>query len=242
MRALDRRGPFVGWPASAIALVDRAAEAHGGWARWAALSSVTLGLDELGGLLPRMKGLGRTFTMPRRMTVWPHDARVRFDEWDAGTGLFDRGDVRVERDGAAAESRDHRGTFRGAAKLRRWRPADALYFFGYALSNYLAQPFLLSHAELVDSDARTVRVRFAADWPAHCRVQRFWFGDDGRLARHDYVADIVSGLAAGAHFVEDYVEVDGFAVPRIRRVQARVGRWATPLVVLHARFGTVAAS
>jgi len=71
------RGPFAGWPAAAVALVDRAAERHGGWTRFAALSSVTLEFAELGGALPRMKGYGRTFGKPTRITVWPHECRVR---------------------------------------------------------------------------------------------------------------------------------------------------------------------
>ena len=237
------RGPFAGWPAAAVALVDRAAERHGGWARFAALSSVTLEFAELGGALPRMKGYGRTFGKPTRITVWPHECRVRFGDYAGGDGVFDRGDVRLERDGVAvAESRDHRATFAGAQRRRRWQPLDALYFFGYATANYLAQPFLLSHARHLASDASSVLVEFSPDWPAHCRVQRFWFRDDGLQYRHDYTADIVSRWARGAHFVEDYVEVDGLWFPRVRRVVALLGRWATPFVVLHARFGAITTS
>jgi hypothetical protein len=237
------RGPFAGWPANAVALVDRAAARHGGWTRFQALSSVTLEFLALGGALPRLKGLGSTFDKPARVTVWPHECRARFGEFAGGDGIFDRGDVRLERDGiAVAASRDHRVTFAGARKLRRWQPLDALYFFGYAIANYLAQPFLLSHARHLASDGRSVLVEFAPDWPAHCRVQRFWFGDDGLLLRHDYTAEIVSGWARGAHFVEDYVEVDRLCFPRVRRVVGRIGRWATPIVVLRARFGAITTS
>ena len=240
---LGARGPFAGWPADAVALVDRAAEAHGGWTRFAALSSVTLEFERLGGALPRMKGSGSGWHKPARITVWPHECRVRFGEFAGGDGIFERGDVRLEKGGVVvAESRDHRATFAGTKKLRSWQPLDALYFFGYATANYLAQPFLLSHARHVESDAKSVLVEFAADWPAHCRVQRFWFGDDGRQYRHDYTAEIVSAWARGAHFVEDYVEVDGLWFPRTRRVVGRIGRWATPLVVLRARFGAITTS
>jgi len=236
---MSARGPFAGWPADAIALVDRAAERHGGWTRYEALSSVTLEFAMLGGLLPWMKGNGRTFTKPARITVWPHECRVRFGEYAGGDGIFDRGDVRLEQGGVVVEeSRDHRATF-AHDKGRRWSPLDALYFFGYATANYLAQPFLLSNAHLLESDAQSVLVEFAPDWPAHCRVQRFWFAADGLQLRHDYTADIVSGLARGAHFVEDYVEVDGLWFPRVRRVVARIGKWATPVVVLRARFGPI---
>jgi hypothetical protein len=237
------RGPFADWPADAVARVDRAAERHGGWARFAAVSSLRCELRSIGGPLLRMKGLGRTFTMPGAITVWPHECRVRFDEWEAGVGTFEGGDVRVEREGAAAlVSCDHRATFAGQAKRRPWAPADALYFFGYALANYLAQPFLLSHARFVDADARSIRVAFADGWPAHCRVQRFWFAADGLLQRHDYTADIVGAWATGAHYVDDWIGVAGLMVPRRRRVRVRLGRLATPIPVLHAQFGAIEAS
>jgi hypothetical protein len=240
---VNARGPFAGWPADAVALVDRAAERHGGWSRFAQLSSLTLEFLALGGLLPRLKGNGRSWQPPARVTVWPHECRVRFGDFAGGDGWFERGDVRLEVGGAVtAESRDHRATFAGAARRRRWSPLDAAYFFGYALANYLAQPFLLSHARFLDGDARSVRVEFAADWPAHCRVQRFWFADDGLLVRHDYVAEIIGGWARGAHFVGDYVEVDGLWIPRTRVVRARVGRWVLPVVVLRARFGAIEVS
>jgi hypothetical protein len=242
MYALARRGPFDGWPAAAIALVDGAAERHGGWARWASLSTVSADMLSIGGLLPRMKGNGRTFTPPPRVTVWPHQCRVVFHDYAGGEGVFDRGDVRLKRDGAIVEaSAQHRRTFAGARKRRRWSPLDALYFFGYALANYWAQPFLLSHAAFVDAGADSVLVDFDADWPAHCRRQRFWFRD-GWLWRHDYVAEIIGRWARGAHLVEEWVDAGGLWLPRRRRVVARVGRWASPVTVLTARFDAFVAS
>ena len=110
-----------------------------------------------------------------------------------------------------------------------------------ALANYLAQPFILSYAQFLDADGASLRVRFADDWPAHNRVQRFWLADDGLLVRHDYVAEIVGRWAQGAHFVDDYVEVAGVWIPRRRRVRVRVGRQALPIPVLHAQFGAVEA-
>ena len=234
MRALGRRGPFAGWPAAAIALVDAAAERHGGWARWSSLSAIDLTLTALGGPLPRLKGLGRTHAPFGHTTVWPHECRVAFHDYAGGEALFDRGDVRA----GGVESRDHRRSFDGWRKHRRWSPVDAVYFFGYALANYLAQPFLLSHARFLDAGPDHVRVEFDADWPAHCRRQRFWFRD-GLLVRHDYVAAIVGRWAHGAHFTSDHVEVAGLWVPRVRRVTACLGRWATPVPVLHARFGAI---
>jgi hypothetical protein len=239
---LDGRGPFDRWPAAAIALVDQAAARHGGWARWTALDTVTLTLESLAGALPWAKGLGRSFTMPARATAWPHRCRVVFHDGDGGDGVFERGDVRLVRGGAVvAASIDHRRHFDLVHRLRRWQPLDAFYFFGYALANYCAQPFLLSHAEHVASGARDVTVRLPSDWPAHSRVQRFWFADDGLLVRHDYVAEVVGSWARAAHFADDYVACDGLYLPRRRRVRIRLGRWATPVTVLRVRFSEISA-
>jgi hypothetical protein len=151
---------------------------------------------------------------------------------------FDRGDVEV----GAARFPDHRRSFAGPRKLRRWRLEDAIYFFGYALANYAAQPFLLSHAEHLRSGRDDVTVRLAAGWPAHCRVQRFWFAPDGLLLRHDYVAEVIGSWARGAHLTSGWVDASGLLVALERRVVARLGRWATPFTVLRARFDAVEVS
>jgi hypothetical protein len=159
---------------------------------------------------------------------------VRF----GGDATFDRGDVELGSSGFP----DHRSSFAGARKLRRWRLEDAVYFFGYALANYAAQPFLLSHAEHLRSGRDDVTVRFSADWPAHCRVQRFWFSPDGLLWRHDNVAEVIGGWARGAHLASGWVDASGLRLPLERRVVTRLGRWATPLTVLRARFDAVEVS
>lgn len=99
---------------------------------------MSLTLQTLSGPLPRMKGLCRTFPMPGRVEVFPHEQRTVFYDYPDRdhVGVFERGAVRL--DAAAdrrvvAESTHHRDTFRGLAKMRRWSPLDALYFFGYAL-------------------------------------------------------------------------------------------------------------
>ena len=134
------------------------------------------------------------------------------------------------------------GPFAGWRKLRRWSPADALYFFGYALTHYHALPFTLGRGEplgiqRVRYDGRVltgIEVELPAELHTHSRRQTFYFEEDGLLRRHDYVADIAGTWARGAHFWTDFTTVGGLEMARVRHVVARLGRRPTPFVALHA--------
>ncbi|MGA9524986.1 MAG: hypothetical protein WBV82_26240 [Myxococcaceae bacterium] len=180
----------------------------------------------------------------------PHAFRTVFlDHPTAGIeGRFEAGDVRqVERNSGrlVVESLDHRRTFTGWAKYRRWSDLDALYFFGYALCTYFSIPFILPRLEYAGhrtarvsgQDCTGVTVSFPKSFPTHCRRQTFYFDETGLLRRHDYVADIVGVWASGAHFSDDYVEVGGLQFARRRYVQARLFGRVTPVPVLAARLG-----
>ena len=71
----------------------------------------------------------------------------------------------------------------------------------------------------------------------HCRRQQFYFGPDGRISRHDYVAEVIGALARGAHFWEDYQDTGGLAIARRRRVVARIGRRPLPIGILCIQLG-----
>jgi hypothetical protein len=237
---------FSGWPADARQLVQRACEAHGGFARWRD-ALVRLETRTLSGLVPASKGVGRTFRLPPFMEVQAGAGRALFVDYPGPgeSGRFDNGVVSLV-DGQGHErvcEADHRRSFRGWRKLRRWTPLDALYFFGYAITHYQALPFTLGQARFLGQrswgDLEAVVVELPAELHTHCRRQTIYFGPDGLIRRHDYVADIVGWFARGAHFWEDYVTVEGLAVARRRHVVARLGRRTTPLVALHAQFGDV---
>ena len=224
-----------GWSAEATACVARAIERHGGLERWRDLR-LSLSLTSLRGLLPWMKGLGRTFPRPARVEVVPSRALAVFADYP-GPGMrtrFARGAMAVD-DGTQAQ---HRATFDGPRKRRRWTPLDAAYFFGYALTHYHALPFTLPEAQLLRWDARrrAVTVAFPETVHTHSRVQTIYFAADGLIVRHDYVADVIGGWARGAHYWRDYVTVEGFPVATHRRVLARIGRVPMPLVALEGRF------
>jgi hypothetical protein len=221
--------------AEAVAMVHKAIARYGGRARWERLR-LTLTLETMGGLLPWLKGEGRTFTVPRRVEIEPSRARVIFADYPepGATSLFERGRVAL----AGAPLGEHRESFRGWRKWRRWSPRDTVYFFGYALAHYHAVPFTLLEAELRHWDARrrALTVAFAPAVHTHCAVQTFYFDAEGLIVRHDYVAEIVGAWARGAHLWRDYVTVAGLPVARHRRVYARLLRLAVPVVAIDAHF------
>jgi hypothetical protein len=221
--------------AEAIAFVNQAIQMHGGRKRWERLRP-TLSLKMLTGLLPWMKGVGRTFAQPKRAEIEPSRFRAVFFDYphEGSTGSFEAGRVALDDSPLA----DHRATFRGLRKWRRWSPLDALYFFGYALTHYHAVPFTLLDADIRawDSRRRALTVAFPPAVHTHCAVQTFYFDERGLIVRHDYVAEIVGAWARGAHLWRDYVTVDGFPIATHRCVYARFGRIPLPVVALDARF------
>jgi hypothetical protein len=237
-----------GWSPEARQVLERAAARHGGWERWRTLGTVRLEVAALGGPLPWAKGLGRTFPRPSTVEVTPRQGRTRFLDYPrAGlSGHFHAGDVSLVDDttGAVeAASRDHRLTFAGLGAWRRWEPLDGLYFFGYALCTYLGLPFLLRGTRLVGTprwrkggvEHPGLSVEFPAGYHTHSPRQTFYFDPDGLLVRHDYVAEVVSGLARGAHFSGDHVEVDGLPFATRRWVVAAPFGRPSPVPVLEAR-------
>jgi hypothetical protein len=243
------------WVGPAREVLERSIERHGGWSRWRSLGTVTLIPRLLRGMLPTVKGNGRTFSLPPRMVVRPRELEAEFVDYptEGERGVFARGELRwVDAHGATkAVSVSHRETFRGLGKYRRWSPLDALYFFGYALTHYHALPFTLGEgqclghhrARLGDEALDGVVVRLPPSLHTHCERQVFYFDSTGVLRRHDYVADIVGAWARGAHFWEDYEQVEGLLVAKRRHVVARLWRRPLPLfVALHAEFDRVEVS
>jgi hypothetical protein len=234
------------WSGSARSLLEAAIRRHGGWEAWSSLQTLAVRPLLLQGMLPWLKGFGRTFRLPPRAQIHPHQERAVFFDFPApgATGTFERGRLTLtDASGAVTFAADDgRDGFRGWRKLRRWSAAGALYFFGYALTHYHGLPFTLGRGR----PGQPFRLRHEGRWlngiqvelppelHTHSRRQTFYFDDDGLLRRHDYVADIAGAWARGAHLWRDFVTVAGLQMPSTRHVIARIGRWTTPFVALHA--------
>jgi hypothetical protein len=242
------------WQGEARTLLERAILRHGGWPAWQRAAGISLAPTSLSGLLPSVKGAGKTFPVPSRVEVWPREAVALLHNFpsDGARGVFSADHLQLldDREQILKEATQHRETFRGWRKNRRWTPLDALYFFGYALTHYHALPFTLVDAlplrlrtgRVRGLRLRGVEVRIPPYVHTHSAIQTFYFAEDGLLRRHDYVAEVVGTWARGAHFWDDFVLVGGLMVARRRHVQARLGSIATPIVALHASSGKYAPS
>ncbi|MFP3547458.1 hypothetical protein SB748_29075 [Rhizobium sp. SIMBA_035] len=213
-------------------LVQEILEAHGGTERFRqakGLASTIL----TGGKLWAMKGIDMDRT-PRRATTdfhrqWTSVGGFGQPDWTMTwtpkhLEITDaEGKLIAERDGG-------REAFGDRGFDTRWDPLNLAYFNGYAMWTYHALPFLIGepHYELeaiapVLLEGRELRgllVRFPENVHTHTREQRLYFGEDGLLRRHDYSVDVWADSTA-AHFLSDYVEVDGFKFPSRRSVFAK---------------------
>jgi hypothetical protein len=231
--------------AAGRAFLDRACTRHGGREASAAARHWALRLSDLGGLIPRWKGLGRKFPAPASVDVWPQAKRAVFHDFpQAGqVGVYDRGRVAIGLDaGACPTGPSHRGTFAGIAKWRTWWPEDLIYFLGYALVDYLSLPFSLREQELIQArrGRRGVELwfRFPAGADTHSRVQGFYFDESGLLVRHDYRVEILGAIFNGAHLSTDYQDAGGLLLATRRTVYAKPWHYPVrvrlPLPVLRA--------
>jgi hypothetical protein len=230
------------------ALLDEVLKAHGGLERWRAARTIS-GRVRSGGLLIRTRVPGNRFA-DYRATVDVHRPCTVMDPFpeNGQRGVFEGGAARIETDaGDVVASRDDpRPAFFGRAGLRRnlrWDALDSAYFAGYALWNYLTTPLLLCRdgVEVSEGDAweeegerwRRLEAAFPAGLDTHSDRQSFYFDAQGRLRRHDYVAEVVGGWARAAHYCAEHVRAGGLVFPTRRWVRPiRPGNRSLPFPTL----------
>ncbi|RDJ26959.1 hypothetical protein DWF00_01950 [Bosea caraganae] len=214
------------------ALLTEALTAHGGVERWRTyngLSSTIVPGGRLWGLkgidMPPIPRVATTELRRQWMSVTPFGDPDWTMTWQPEKVVIETGagDVIAERESP-------REAFAGHAYDTLWDPLHLAYFNGYAMWTYHALPFLLAEPgyEVVDvpsvtHDGETLRglgARFPDGIHTHTQQQTFYFGADGLLRRHDYEVDVWARTSA-AHFLSDYIEVDGFHLPTKRRVHPR---------------------
>jgi hypothetical protein len=216
------------------ALLKEVLEAHGGLERWRAARSIQARVRS-GGLLIRTRVPGNRFA-DFRVTVDVQEPRAVMDPFPKPglRGVFERRRARIETDaGELVASRDDpRSAFFGRTGLRRnlrWDALDSSYFAGYAMWNYLTTPLLLTRdgVEVRGGDSwekegeswRRLEVTFGEGLDTHSRRQSFYFDAQGRLRRHDYVAEVVGRWARAAHYCAEHAQVGGLVFPTRRWVR-----------------------
>lgn len=212
-------------------LLQDVTDAHGGLERWRRFKGIASTIVTGGGLwdIKRVKllrtprrvtsefrrqwtretpfgepGLTMTWT-PQHVEIADSKGRI-IEQSDNGRDAFDR-------------------SFNGP-----WDQLNLAYFNGYAMWIYHAAPWVLAEPGYeareiapMAHEGETLRglaVCFPEGVHSHTREQRFYFGKDGLLRRHDYEVDVWADTPA-AHFVSDYIDVNGLKYPTRRSVFAR---------------------
>jgi hypothetical protein len=212
-------------------LLEEVMEAHGGLDRWRRLSKVEADAVTGGGLFP-LKGLMPDLSA-RRMSVWLKEERASvlpFGAPDQRTAFTPERLAIEKLDGAVvAEWSFPRSSFIGHGLSTPWGPVHRAYFNGYAMWTYLNTPFLLNWdgVEVEEEEPwiegsevwRVLRVYLPGRIASHGPMQRFYFGADGLLRRHDYNVEVAGNFAA-AQLTTDYIEANGIKLPSRRRAFA----------------------
>ena len=226
-------------------LASQIIDAHGGLDRWQRHDTLTAHLIQ-GGVLWPLKGQAgilddSSVTVSLREI---HASHARF-----GT-IAARSDYRPDRvallDATGAEIdalNQPRTSFAGHTLETPWTAPQLAYFAGCAMWTYFNMPFLLAWdgVETEELDPweengarwRRLRVTLPPTIVSHSSVQTLYITEEGLIARHDYDVEI-AGATPGAHYLSDYVEVDGIRLPTRRRIYPRQPdgqRVPEPLVV-----------
>jgi hypothetical protein len=214
-----------------VSLLQEVFDAHGGIDRWRAFSGVASTIVT-SGMLWKIKGVDLDNT-PRRATSefrrqWTKIAPFGAPDWTM-TWMPERVEIIDGGGEVIAERADGRNAF-DRSYHAPWDPLNLAYFNGYAMWTYHATPLVFAESGYEVRETEPVRhegellrglsVEFPADIHSHARNQRFYFGTDGLLKRHDYEVEVWANMPA-THFLSDYVDVDGLKFPSRRRVYVR---------------------
>ncbi|WP_084582897.1 hypothetical protein [Sphingomonas azotifigens] len=220
-------------------------DAHGGLDRWKRHDRLTAHLVQ-GGVLWPLKGQAGVLD-DTSVTVSLREIHASHAPF--GT-IAARSDYRPDRvalldaAGGAIEALDQpRASFAGHTLETPWTAPQLAYFAGCAMWTYFNMPFLLAwdgvetdELDVWEEDGqrwRRLRVQLPPTIVSHSSVQTLYITDEGLIARHDYDVEIAGGTP-GAHYLTDYVEVDGIRLPTRRRIYPRQPdgqRVPEPLVV-----------
>lgn len=212
----------------AFRLLEQALEAHGGHDRWRRFKGIASTI-RTGGKLWELKG-APLIAVPRRTTSEFHRQWTQVTPFGepGWTMTWTPGHVEiVAGDGSVIAARDNGREAFDRSFDGQWDPLNLAYFNGYAMWTYHAVPFVFGEpgydareiAPIAQEGTtlRGVAVRFPEGMHSHSREQRFYFGSDGLLRRHDYTVDVWADTPA-AHFVSGYVDVEGLKYPTHRNV------------------------
>lgn len=212
-------------------LLLEALDAHGGLDRWRGFNRLSSTIVTGGTLWP-LKGID----LPPIARVVTTDLNQQWASFipfmtDGSTLTWTPERVVIQQaSDIVAERYQPRDAFAGHRLETPWDLLHLAYFQGYAMWTYHALPFLLAEPgleitelpEIADEGVRLrgLNVRFPRSIESHSADQQFYFAEDGLLRRHDYEVDIAGHIPA-AHYLDDFMDIDGFRLPTRRTVYPR---------------------
>ncbi|MDI7860339.1 hypothetical protein MRS76_00075 [Rhizobiaceae bacterium n13] len=213
-------------------LAQKVIDAHGGLDRWKRFGKATAHLKQ-GGALWSLKGhaaqlddvnltvgLGAQWASHSPFSA---DGRISHFKPDLVTITDSAGKVVEKLD-------QPRASFAGHTLETPWSDPQLAYFAGIAMWTYINMPFVLAApgVETTEIDNWTengetwqrLRVTFPSNIATHSTIQTLYVDSSGLLKRHDYDVEI-AGNTPGAHYISDYIDIDGIKFPKRRRIFPR---------------------
>ncbi|TCN55626.1 hypothetical protein D0809_16160 [Flavobacterium circumlabens] len=214
-------------------LLEFTINAHGGIKTWNKFETISAKLITGGVLFPMKQQAGilddiyvTSNTKKEFTTHYP------FIEKDWHTS-FDPGRIAIENHkGEIIEELFNPGeSFIGHERETPWSKLQLAYFAGYAMWTYLNAPFIFTNSNYKVKELepweengeifRRLQVEFPPEIATHNQIQTFYINNEGLIARHDYNAEIL-GNSSAAHYLSDYIEVQGIKIPTKRKVYIRL--------------------
>lgn len=214
-------------------LLEFTINAHGGIETWNKFETISAKLNSGGVLFPMKQQSGildniyvTSNTKKEFTTHFP------FIEKDWHTS-FEPGRIAIEnhKGEIIEELFNPRESFKGHQRETPWSKLQLAYFAGYAMWTYFNVPFIFTNPNYKVKELepweengetfRRLQVEFPPEITTHSRIQTFYIDKTGLIKRHDYNVEIL-GSSTAAHYLSDYIEVQGIQIATKRNVYVRL--------------------
>jgi len=220
-----------GGPALGIRIDDILA-AYGGEERWREITEISA-KKKFGGAIWSLKQVPGIVD-EGECTVWIQRQHTSLRPFTAADRRSDYTPDRVAIEtlsGTLVDSlADPRASFALHTLETPWNALQLVYFTGYAMWTYLAEPLNLTFpgVEITQGQDwtegsevwRRLEVTYPSSIATHSPHQVLYIDDRNLIRRRDYQVDIAGGSPA-AHYVSDFQHVGGIVVPARRMIYVR---------------------
>ncbi|RXH34349.1 MULTISPECIES: hypothetical protein [Bradyrhizobium] len=210
-----------------MALLDDVIDASGGMARWNSLNRFTLHLSVGGSLLSTAGHASEFKDVTAEGTIRTQSVRFTGITGGAYSGSFQPDAVTIESlDGEVLRTwRSPSLTFRELSSPALADELQLVFFCGAAIWNYLTNPFLLAHQDVMVEELppwregtetwRRLRARFPSHIVTLAPEQIFYFDESALQRRTDH--ELFGMKIAHSSWAHD--SFGGIVVPTLRRIQ-----------------------